>query len=242
MTPSEASQPVTQGGSRSPDVSWASDVRPTEVGGFWRDLFGVAIDRRTWGALVYMLTALGTGTAYFALVATGLSLGAGLIILVVGVPLLVALLGVVRGVSLVESRLVEALLGTQIVGDGHTEPRGEGFVPRMRFWFRDRRTWTGMAYMLLQLPLGIAYFTVAVAGFAGGAWLMVLPFLQWIGGHTYLHYGRGLPEVLFLPWQLPLLFVAGVLVLLAWMHIVRGLGRLHAGYAAAMLGSGPART
>ena len=30
----------------------------------------------------------------------------------------------------------------------------------------DRRTWTTMLYLLLMLPLGVAYFTIAVVGLA----------------------------------------------------------------------------
>ncbi len=215
--------------------TWAPTENRRDESGFWRTLFGVAVDRSTWGALLYMILALGTGIAFFTIVVTGLSLSAGLMVLIVGIPFFVAFLALVRGLSFLEGRLVEGLLGTKIPGRPWSVPHGLGFFQRIWFWFKDRRTWTAMAYMLLQLPLGIFYFTVAVAGFAGGAWLVVLPFMQWIGGHTYIHYWDN-SEFLFGTWQLPLLFIAGVLVLLAWMHLVRAIGRGHAAYAKAMLG------
>ena len=33
---------------------------------------------------------------------------------------------------------------------------------RIKSWLTDYRTWTTMLYMVLQLPLGIVYFTVMV--------------------------------------------------------------------------------
>ena len=37
-----------------------------------------------------------------------------------------------------------------------------------------------MAYMILMLPLGIVYFTVAVTGLALGFGLIASPFWDWI--------------------------------------------------------------
>ncbi|HEX5756013.1 MAG TPA: hypothetical protein VFY12_06645, partial [Arenimonas sp.] len=58
--------------------------------------FGVAIDPRTWGALFYMLLSLATGILYFTTVVTGLSMSAGLAILIIGVPFVILFIGVVR--------------------------------------------------------------------------------------------------------------------------------------------------
>jgi len=217
--------------------AWAPTERRREGSGFWHTLFGVALDRSTWGALLYMVLALGTGIAYFTVVVTGLSLGAGLIVLIVGIPFFIAFLAFVRGLSFLEVHLVEALLGTKIPRRSWAEPADLTFLRRIWFWVKDRRTCTAMVYMLLQLPLGVLYFTTAVVGFAGGIWLVVEPFMQWIGGHTYIHYWDN-AEFFFSTWQLPLLFIAGVVVLVASMHLVRAIGRAHAAYAKAMLGRG----
>jgi hypothetical protein len=184
-----------------------------------------------------MLLALGTGIAFFTVVVTGLSLSAGLMVLIVGLPFLLLYLAAVRALSRLEGRLVETLLGAKIPKRPLSQPGDLGFVQRIWFWLKDGRTWKAMVYMLLQLPLGILHFAVAVAGWAAGAWLIVLPFIQWIGGRTYIHYGSGSTEFLFQSWQLPLLFVAGCLVILGWMHLIRAMGRAHAAYARVMLTS-----
>ena len=73
--------------------------------------FGVVVDPRTYGALFYMLLSLATGVVYFTVVTTGVSLSLGLMILIIGIPLLVLFLGLIRVLSLVEGRIVEVLLG-----------------------------------------------------------------------------------------------------------------------------------
>jgi hypothetical protein len=182
-----------------------------------------------------MLLSLATGIAYFTIVVTGVSTAAGLIILVIGLPFLLLVLGVVRGMSLFEGRIVELLLGTRMPRRPRATPPNATLVQRMWFWLKDGRTWLAMVYMVLQLPLGTVYFTIAVTGLAAGVWGIVLPFLQLISGHTYINYGTGLNEFLFPGWALPLVVIAGALVLVFSLHIIRGIGRLHASYAKAML-------
>ena len=76
--------------------------------------FGVVTDPHTYGALFYMLLSLATGIVYFTFVVTGVSLSAGLMILIIGIPLLVLFLGLIRVLSLVEGRIVEVLLGERM--------------------------------------------------------------------------------------------------------------------------------
>jgi len=96
-----------------------------------------------------------------------------------GLLVLFLTLAVVRGVSLFEGRLVEVLLGTRMPRRLRSVPPVEGFWRRLWFtlvfWVRDRRTWLTMVYMLLMLPLGIIYFTVAVTLFATSLGLVTSP-------------------------------------------------------------------
>ena len=219
---------VGAGGAAAPTA--AAGIQP----GVWERFFGVVIDPRVYKALLYMILSLGTGIAYFTIVVTGLSLSGGMIVLVIGLPLLLLFLGVVRGMSLFEGRLVEVLLGTRMPRRPRAEPHGAGLVQRMWFWVKDGRTWLAMVYMLLQLPLGIAYFTVAVTGLATGAYLIALPFSQLAVGHTYINYGVS-HEFLFHTWQMPFSVIVGALLLVVWLHLIRVIGRGHAAYAKGML-------
>ena len=76
--------------------------------------FGVAADPRAYASLFYMVLALATGIFYFTWVVTGLSLSAGLAILIIGIPFVILFFGSVRILSLVEGRIVEVMLGERM--------------------------------------------------------------------------------------------------------------------------------
>jgi Putative sensor/HAAS len=227
--------------STAPETSEESAVTEAEVretglrgrSGLWPRFFGVVADPRTYSSLLYMLLALLTGTVFFTIVVTGLSLTFGLIILIVGIPLALGFLAVVRALSLAEGRIVEALLGTRMPRRLRGEPRAIGFWGRIRFWLKDARTWSTMLYMILLLPLGTFYFTLSVCGLAVGLWMIVAPFVQVASGHTYIDYPGA--EFLFPGWSLPLSVIVGALVVVLMLHLIRLLGRAHGRFAKAML-------
>jgi len=195
--------------------------------------FAVMADPRTWTSLAYMLLSLATGIVYFTLVVTGVSLSAGLAVLIIGVPFALLFLALVRAVSLAEGRLVEVLLGVRMPRRPRLGPSEGGLWQRVLYWLKDRRTWTAMLYMLLQLPLGIVYFTVSVTGLATGLGLIGLPFVQLATGHSYMDFGDS--EYLLSWWQMALAVVGGALLFLVTLNLVRLAGRAHATYAKAML-------
>src|SRR5690349_12548569 len=67
--------------------------------------FGVYLDPRAYTSLFLMLLSLATGIIYFTFVAVGLSLSAGLSVLVIGFPFFLAFIGLTRVLSLAEGRL-----------------------------------------------------------------------------------------------------------------------------------------
>ncbi|MCK4237440.1 MAG: sensor domain-containing protein, partial [Candidatus Krumholzibacteria bacterium] len=76
--------------------------------------FGVLADPRAYAAFLYMLFSLATGIVYFTWAITGLSLSAGLVVLIIGLPFFGLFLLSVRGLALVEGRIIEALLGVRM--------------------------------------------------------------------------------------------------------------------------------
>jgi hypothetical protein len=204
----------------------------------WRQILGPFADGKVWTSLVYMLLSLATGIAYFTIVVTGFSTAGGMLVLIIGIPLFVLVLAVVRGLALFEGRLVEALLGTRMPRRARPTPPDYGFFQRLSFWLKDGRTWASVAYMVLMLPLGTIYFTIAVAGLSVGIALVTAP--VWVliglgaGDHTWII--NGVVHHDYWPlWTTPLAFVLGVLVLIGFMHLVKWIGRGHAAFAKAML-------
>jgi hypothetical protein len=195
--------------------------------------FGVFTDPRAYASLLYMTFALATGIFYFTWVTTGLSLSAGLIVLIIGLPFFALFLLSVRGIALVEGRIVEALLGVRMPRRPMFTKKHPRLWERFKALFMDSRSWFAMIYMVVQLPLGIFYFTLVVVMLALGMTGIALPVLQ---------YGFGFPvaqidgaEYYAPGWLVPLFVIVGILWLIATMHLAKFVGRCHGRFAKAML-------
>ena len=195
--------------------------------------FGIFGDARAWGSLLYLLFAMGFGIIYFTWAVTGLSVSAGLLVLIIGIPLFALFLLSVRGIALIEGRLVDALIGVRMPRRPLFSRRDIGWWQKMKNLFSERQTWTAMLYMLLQMPLGIIYFSVIVALVSASAWLI---------GRPIWELAFGLPSFVIEPYAyytpgglMPIAIIGGVLLLTATMHVVKYTGRLHGNYAKVML-------
>jgi uncharacterized membrane protein len=213
-----------------------------------RRFFAVFGDVRAYTSLFFLLLALPTGVLYFALAVAGLSISAGLAVLIVGVPFFLAFIGLTRVIALGEGRLIEATTGERMPRRPTHPGPARTLWQRIGDMLRDVRTWTTLAYFVLRLPLGIAYFVIAVTGLTVGT---ALPFgAVWeLAGRLGLHEAAGGLQVgaddgwlvAIDSWPgLIFAFVAGVLLLTLTMHAARGLGRMHAKLAKAMLVVGSA--
>jgi len=195
--------------------------------------FGIILDPSAWGALFYMLLALATGIVYFTIVVTGLSLSFGLAILIIGVPFALLFLAVVRAISLAEGRMVEGLLGERMPRRPRMVGVQGGLWQRIKSWLADYRSWTTMLYMVLQLPLGIVYFTTVVTALSLSVAVFILPIAQIAAGEAVirgLNYGY-----LIQPWAMPLVMAAGVLGLFVTLWLAKGVGYVHGMWAKTML-------
>lgn len=186
--------------------------------------FGVALEPRTYGALFYMLLSLATGTFFFTWVVTGLSLSMGLLVLIIGIPLTVLFFGSVRGLALLEGRLIEVLLGERMPRRPRYSDRSRGWLQRIGDMFTDGRTWLTLLYFMLMLPLGILYFTLAVTLLSislAFVWAPVAAMFAPSYG-IYLDGEQSVPM-----WATPVLAAVGVLLLFLTLHLARGIGHVH---------------
>lgn len=196
--------------------------------------FGVIAEPRTYAALFYMLLSMATGIFYFTWVTTGISLSAGLAILIIGVPFAILYFGSVRMLSLVEGRIVETMLGERMPRRPLYAERGKPLLKRIGEMFTDPRTWTTQLYFLLLMPLGIVYFTIAVTLLSLSISLIAAPVALALGASGMLQL-EGVTIVPETPLMWPVCFVAGVLLLFATLHIARGIGHLHGQFAKHLL-------
>lgn len=210
-----------------------SEQTPERHGGF----FGVVSDPRAYGALMYMLLSLVTGVFYFTWTVAFGSLSLSLLILIIGIPFMLLFLGSIRVLSHVEGRIVEGLLGVRMPRRLPTTQTEETLFARIKDALVDIRTWSSMLYLLLMLPLGIAYFTAAVVGITVPLALIGGSIFGLITGHSYM-------QVSDVPWLdhifhtapgLVLAIAIGALLLFIVLHIAKGIGWFHGRVAELLL-------
>lgn len=219
------------------EVKVAAALKPvaTQVDdrGLLAKFFGIVADPQAWAAAFYLLFSLVTGIVYFTIVVTGLSLSAGLAVLIIGIPMMLAFLAIVRAISLAEGRVVEGLLGERMPRRPRLAPADSSLWGRIKWWLTDYRTWTTMLYMALQLPLGVLYFSTIVSGAAVCVSLIAAPVAQIVSGQPMFIMGSY--GYLIEPWAAPLVMALGALGFVLMLHVIKLVGRLHAGYAKVML-------
>ena len=147
----------------APDSPWRAALRPLTT-------------TRGWTAVTHHLLGLPLGIAYFVWIVTGLSLGAGLAVTLVGIPILTFVLANVRPLLMAERGLANALLGTRLP-PLDIAPRGSGWLGRLKAYWTDGLTWRGLAYLLVRFPVGLLTFSVTVAVFSAAGWGLAAPLL-----------------------------------------------------------------
>jgi len=200
--------------------------------------FNVLSDPRTYGALVYMLLSLATGIFYFTWTTVGISLTVGFAILIIGIPFALLFIGSVRVIAHIEGRIVEALLGVRMPRRLPVTTAAEETVwARIKDALSDVRTWSSMLYLLLMLPLGVAYFVIAVVGLACSIGITGGALAGLITGHVSIQMDDNpfLQHFLQTAPGLIVFAVGGLLLFFVVLHIARGIGALHARIAEHLL-------
>src|SRR5829696_1998116 len=190
---------------------------------------GVARDPQSYRNLLYLVLALPLGVAYVTILVAGLSVGAGLAVILVGIGLLLATLFALRAMAAVERMLACRLLRIAI------HPPIEGGLnftwrQRVQLWLRDPVTWKSLVFLLGKLPMGIvAYAAIVALGFTS----LVLACAPVIVAFT---------PVIFFGWEIdnPVAAIAavpaGVLLFLLCLHLFNGMAWIFGVCARVMLG------
>lgn len=195
--------------------------------------FAIYNDPAAWGSSLYMVIALITGTLYFTWVTSGVAIALSFSLFLFGIPLAVLFLLSVLGLGLLEGRLVEGLLGMRMPRRPIYFPKEEKWLDRLQMYLADRQTWFTMIYMFLQLPLGVLYFSVAISVIALGLAFIAIPFVQEMMNIPVIFLGG---EYFYVPgWAMPFSILFGIILITAFMHLAKGVGKIHAMYAKRLL-------
>jgi signal transduction histidine kinase len=209
---------------------------------------------RTWKETIHLLLNMPIGIATFTIVVTGFALGFGLLITLVGIPILIAMLYVSRGMGWFERARAKLLLDLDVPRPYRPDPTGDRWwrVPVSRL--TDPATWTEIVYHLLLLPIGALTFTVAFTFWVLGGSLLFLPVYAWalpepvhafdswvkvtLDGRPSLDLvGGGHGWVIDTPIEYAALVLIGAAVLLLTPWVVRGLATANLYLVRGLLGS-----
>ncbi len=199
------------------------------AGGF----FSVYTDPRAWGALLYMLIAFVTGVFYFTWAVTGFSLSVSFALFIFGLPFALFFFISVRGIALLEGRVVEALLGVRMPRRPLFTQQNLKWLDRLKVLATDKHTWFSILYMFIQFVLGTIYFVLFTVVLSFSLSVIAIPFLQeafnqgFVANNDVRYY--------FPTWSYPLLVLFGIFLWTLFMNLARGIGQLHGKMAKSML-------
>ncbi|MFD5801818.1 sensor histidine kinase [Streptomyces sp. NPDC127020] len=123
----------------------------------------LAFDWHTWKEIAHLLANLPAALLGFVYVSTVLSIGVGLTVTVIGLPLLAAGLLGARQLGKLERARARALLGVRV-----EEPSplplhgGDGFFPRLWMALKDPVGWRAVLYDFMRLPWGVVTFVITL--------------------------------------------------------------------------------
>ncbi|WP_149552492.1 sensor histidine kinase [Streptomyces marokkonensis] len=138
------------------------------------------VEGRTWRELGYVLLSLPISILLFTYAVTMVSLGAGLLVTFLGVPVLAAALAGCRGLGSVERARARGLLGLEV---GEPEPlrtKRHGLMGWVGAVLKSGASWRSLLYAVIQLPWAVLSFAVTVTLWTLGWSLLTYPLWFWV--------------------------------------------------------------
>ena len=139
------------------------------------NFFKVIAQGQTYLNMLYLLLFFPLGIFYFIFLITGLSVGLGLIITLLGAPILLGVLLLWRVFAIFERQKAVIMLDIDIPYTPLEQP--VGFWKKIQAYFNDTFTWKALAYLFLSFPLGIFTFVVLTTLIAISISFVAYPFI-----------------------------------------------------------------
>lgn len=194
--------------------------------------FMAPVEVRSYSNLFYLLLSFPLGIFYFVFLLTGLSVGLGLTIIWIGLPILAVVFAASWGMAALERRLAIVMLGAEV--PPMTAPRTgaqRDLWTTVKEFLGNPVTWKGMGYLFLKFPLGIVSFVATVTLLSISIGFILAPLAYWFGD-IYIPFWE-----IDTPGETLILSAMGVLFLLISMHVLNGLALVWREFAEVMLGS-----
>lgn len=196
-------------------------------------------EARTWRETFHLLFNLPVGIVTFTLIVTGLATGLGMLITLVGIPILFVTMYVSRWMASVERARAKLLLDVDV------EPAYRADPPKDTWWrmhvarATDPATWIEAGYHLFALPFGIVTFTITLTLWATALGMLTVPVWVWAlpDRPIWLEW----PDRVWLlhahPLELTLVALGGLVLVFVTPWIVRALAAGNRAVVRGMLGT-----
>ncbi|MEV5601321.1 sensor domain-containing protein [Streptomyces sp. NPDC052299] len=187
------------------------------------------LEGRTWREFCYLLLSLPISIVLFTFAITMVSLGAGLLVTFLGIPVLAAGLVMCRGFGALERTRARALLRVDVADPAPVRGRKSGLMSWVGAVLKSGVSWRHLLYALLHFPWAVFAFCVALTLQAWGWAALTYPLWHWfVPSHTGVSgiqlYGDTQHEV-YLDSGVDLALTAalglGIVILTPW--VIRGL-------------------
>jgi hypothetical protein len=195
---------------------------------------------RTYTNLLYLLLAFPLGLAYFIFLIVGLSLGFGLTLIWIGIPLLALVFAGSRAFAACERQAAILLLGAAVPPMAPMPPppgaAARTIWQRTGDFFGNPVTWKGMGFLLIKLPLGVVSFVAIVGLLSVSAAFLLAPAAALLENSGWLDVDGLVIEVSSVAgvWTCALL---GILLTLLSLNLLNALALVWRATATLLLGS-----
>lgn len=206
--------------------------KPKASRSFWTDFFGVITEGRAWGALLYIFVSALTSLFFGMWILVGGTFSLFSLVLIIGIPVTGLFLLSLRGIALMEGRIVEALLGVRMPRRPVFMHKGLNWRQKYKALVTESFTWKVFAYLLLHFPLGWLHFICVFVLFGFSIKSAIYPVWHGVLGRPLITIGQP-----FYPpaWSSPLIVLAGITMFFLTLHLAGLIGRIHGRFAKSML-------
>jgi len=184
---------------------------------------------RSWREFGYVLLSLPISIMLFTYAITMVSLGAGLLVTFLGVPVLAGALAGCRGFGALERARARRLLDLDVADPEPLRMKKNGPMAWMGAVLKSGTSWRHLLYAVLHFPWAVFSFVVALNFWAYGWALLTYPLWFWLfpmyggGGGLQLYGDEHHRIYLDNPFEITVTGLVGLLFTLATPWIVRAL-------------------
>lgn len=211
--------------------------------GFWRAPFAAS----TYREIGYTVASLPIAIVGFTFAVTMFSLGVGLFVTVLGLPVLAAALAGARGLGAAERGRARGLLGLDVTAPVAVEtPRGAGAWAGMRARLADGAGWRALLFQVVMFPSRVVSFVLSVTFLVTGWVVALLPayswvfprYVDWPGYRVFDYTSGGERHEFYLesPVQIAGASLVGLLIVFLTPKLVRALTNIDRAAVRSMLG------